>query len=355
MIKLVLIAALSYLSIKIIIKYAKKLKLLDIPNERSHHDDITPRGAGIGFVSAFLVGVALFEFSLFTEYWFLFLSILLVLSIGILDDRHDASPKMKFLVIFFAVFIMWIFDTSIDTLGIWFEYDLKLYWFALPFTMFALAGFTNALNLIDGLDGLAAGVSIVILMFFGFIGFENGNHLMVVLSTFTIAALAGFILLNWNPAKVFMGDSGSLSLGFIISVIALLSLQYVHPVVILYLAAVPVLDTLVVMVRRIRRGRSPFSPDKTHLHHIMVKFFEGNVKKTVIFLVMIQAIFSAIGYLIADAIYSEVNTMMPLFALVGFGIIFVVFYMIFTGIKKSQNIIDMINERKADRSKYLKQ
>jgi UDP-GlcNAc:undecaprenyl-phosphate GlcNAc-1-phosphate transferase len=349
MIKLILIAALSYLLIKLIIKNAKKLKLLDIPNERSHHDDVIPRGAGIGFISAFLVGVALFESSLFVEYWFLFLSIFMVFSIGVLDDRHDASPKMKFLVIFFAVFIMWIFGVTIESLGFWFDYDLKLYWLSLPFTMFALAGFTNALNLIDGLDGLAASVSIVILMFFGFIGYENGNHLMVVLSTFAIAALAGFMLLNWNPAKVFMGDSGSLGLGFIISVIALLSLQYIHPVVVLYLAAVPVLDTLVVMVRRIRRGRSPFSPDRTHLHHIMVKFFDGNVKKTVIFLVMIQAIFSAIGYLIADSIYTETNTMMPLFAVVGFAIIFVVFYMIFTGIKKSQNIIDTINERKRAR------
>ena len=340
MIKLILIAALSFLLIKLIIKYAAKLKLLDIPNERSHHDDIIPRGAGVGFIAALLAGVALFEFSLFVEYWFLFLAIFMVFSIGVLDDRHDASPRMKFLVIFFAVFVMWYFGVTIESLGIWFDYDLKLYWIALPFTMFALAGFTNALNLIDGLDGLSASISIVILTFFGFIGFENGNHLMVVLSTFTIATLAGFMLLNWNPAKVFMGDSGSLSLGFIISVVSVLSLEYIHPVVVLYFTAIPILDTLVVMIRRIRRGRSPFSPDKTHLQHIMVKFFDGNVKKTVIFLVMIQGVFSAIGYLIADAIYSESNTMMPAFALVGFGVIFVVFYMIFTGIKKRQNIID---------------
>lgn len=175
MIKLILIAGLSFLLIKLIMKNAVKLKLLDIPNERSHHCDIIPRGAGIGFITAFIAGVALFEFSLFIEYWFLFLSIFMVFSIGVLDDRHDASPKMKFLVIFFAVFVLWMFDMSISTLGVWFEYDLKLYWLALPFSMFALAGFTNALNLIDGLDGLAAGVSIVILMFFGFIGFENGN------------------------------------------------------------------------------------------------------------------------------------------------------------------------------------
>ena len=320
--------------------------MLDIPNERSHHCEIIPRGAGIGFVSAFLVGVAVFEHTVFIEYWFLFLTIFMVFAIGILDDRHDASPKMKFLVIFFAVFIMWLFGVSIESIGVWFGYDLKLLWLALPFSMFAIAGFTNALNLIDGLDGLAASISVVILIFFGFIGYENNDHLMVVLSTFSIAALVGFILLNWNPAKIFMGDSGSLSLGFIVSVISVLSLQYIHPVTILYFAAIPILDTLVVMIRRTRRGRSPFSPDRTHIHHILVIFFDGNVKKTVIFLVMLQALFSASAYLLANVIHSAPLSMFPLYALLGFGVIFVVFYMIFTGIKRRQKIIDEMTKKR---------
>jgi UDP-GlcNAc:undecaprenyl-phosphate GlcNAc-1-phosphate transferase len=247
---------------------------------------------------------------------------------------------MKFLVIFFAVFIMWIFGVSIDSLGVWFGYDMQLYFIALPFTMFALAGFTNALNLIDGLDGLAGSISIVILMFFWLIGFEYGSHVIVVLSTFTIATLIGFMILNWNPAKVFMGDSGSLSLGFIISIISVLSLEYIHPITILYLAAIPILDTIVVMVRRIRRGKSPFSPDKTHLHHILVKFFDGNIKKTVIFLVMIQGLLSGIGYLLSNVIHSNPNSFIPLMALISFGIVFIVVYMVFTSIKKKQKLID---------------
>ena len=136
-----------------------------------------------------------------------------------------------------------------------------------------------------------------------------------------------------------MGDSGSLTLGFIISVLAVMSIEYIHPVIILYLAALPVLDTLVVMVRRIRRGKSPFSPDKTHIHHIMVKFFEMNVRKTVIFLVILQMIFSGVGYLLIDTINNDTKSMIPFFALLVFVLMFLMFYMIFTGIKKRQSIL----------------
>ena len=118
------------------------------------------------------------------------------------------------------------------------------YWYwdkFLPFTIFALAGFTNALNLIDGLD---ASISIVILSSFLYIGYIHKNELMIVLCSLTIASLLAFLIFNWNPAKIFMGDSGSLFLGFIISVVACISLEYIHPIAIFYLAALPIVDTL---------------------------------------------------------------------------------------------------------------
>ncbi len=206
--------------------------------------------------------------------------------------------------------------------------------------MFALAGFTNALNLIDGIDGLSSSVSIVILSFFTFIGFEFQDHILIALSLFTIASLVGFLFLNWYPAKIFMGDSGSLSIGFIISILAVLSLEYIHPIVILYLAAIPILDTLIVMIRRIRRGKSPLKPDKTHLHHILVKFFEMNVRKTVLFFVILQLIFSSIGYMLIGFINQDSNSLTPFLATVGFALMFVLFYMIFTGMKKRQIALD---------------
>lgn len=343
MIELLLVTALSYVLIKLLVSNAKKLNLLDIPNERSHHCSIVPRGAGIGFVVAFFLSILAFKFQLFLENWYVFVSIFMVFLIGIVDDMYDVSAKLKFIVIFMAVFLLWFYGMSIDTIGLWFGYDVGLvWWIALPFSMFALAGFTNALNLIDGLDGLAASVSIVIISFFGLIGYENDDTMVMTIASFSIASLVGFLFLNWNPAKVFMGDSGSLTLGFIISVLAILSIKYIHPVVILYLAAMPVLDTLIVMIRRIRRGKSPFSPDKTHIHHILVKFFENDVRRTVLFLVVLQIVFSSIGYILLDITNKDILGVIPFFALLVFVMMFLLFYLIFTGIQKRQIALDKI-------------
>ncbi len=341
LLKLIFLILLSYLLVKQVIKHAQTLHLLDIPNERSHHCNIIPSGAGIGFIMAFFLSLIVFEPILFLKNWYIFLSIVIVFAMGIYDDRHEISAKIKFIAIFFAVGLLCLNGVCINTFGVWYGYNISLaWWIAVPFSMFALAGFTNALNLIDGIDGLASSISVVILLFFAFIGFEHADNLLIVLSTFTIASIIGFMFLNWHPAKIFMGDSGSLSLGFIISVVAVLSLKYIHPVAILYLTAIPILDTLIVMVRRIRRGKSPFSPDKTHIHHILVKFFDNNVPKTVVFLVVMQIIFSGIGYAILDSMSKGDSKNIPLFAVVGFMLLFVLFYMIFTGIKKRQSFID---------------
>jgi len=328
---------LSYIATKVIIKYARKLDLYDVPNERSHHCSITPSGAGIGFITTLLVFLVSYDFEFCIEHPFLLVSILIVFGMGIYDDMHDVSARKKFIAIFIAVIVLSFDNIIIESLGIWYDYELTLpFYIALPFTMFAVAGFTNALNLIDGIDGLAGSVSVVILLFFAFIGNEYNDMLILTLSIFSITAIVGFLFLNWSPAKIFMGDSGSLSLGFIISVLSVLSLQYIHPIAVLYLTALPLLDTLIVMVRRVRRGKSPFNPDKTHIHHIMVNFFDMNVKKTVMFLVILQIIFSAIGYMILESINKNAGANTPLFALFGFTLMFVLFYMIFTGVHKRQ-------------------
>jgi UDP-GlcNAc:undecaprenyl-phosphate GlcNAc-1-phosphate transferase len=232
---------------------------------------------------------------------------------------------------------MWVQGVGIYSLGTWFGLDLTLGIFALPFSMFAIAGFTNALNLIDGMDGLSASISIVILGFFAYIGFEHTNALIIDVSLFTVAGLIGFLMLNWNPAKIFMGDSGSLSLGFIISILSVLSLEYIHPIVILYLGAIPILDTLVVMTRRIREGSSPFKADKTHFHHALVKTLEqfnltekSKITITVLSLATLQFLFSAVGYVFSNLIIEEPFGIIPLLALLGFSVLFAIFYKVTT-------------------------
>ena len=338
---LLIIISLSYFFVYLVIKYAPKLNLYDMPNERSHHCSITPSGAGIGFVGALCLSFIILDFGLFVKYWYIFTSILMVFAMGVYDDRHEIPARVKFLAIFAAVFLLWLNGFSIDTFGRWYGYDLTLPpYLALVWSLFAISGYTNALNLIDGIDGLSSSISLVILLFFAFIGFEYHSDIIVLLSTFTMASISGFLVFNWYPARIFMGDSGSLSLGFIISVLAVLSLQYAHPVALLYIVALPVLDTCIVMVRRISHKKSPFSPDKTHIHHIMVQFFDMNVPKTVVFLVILQIIFSAIGYMILDSLNRNGGNNIPLFAGLGFLFMFILFYMIFTGMYKHQKGLD---------------
>jgi UDP-GlcNAc:undecaprenyl-phosphate GlcNAc-1-phosphate transferase len=165
----------------------------------------------------------------------------------------------------------------------------------LPFTVFAVTGFTNALNLIDGLDGLAASISIVILFAFFVVGYQNNDLFITVVALFFITTLLAFLLFNWYPATIFMGDSGSLTLGFVISVLAIKSLNYLPAISILFIAALPIFDTVIVMVRRRRNGVSMFSADRCHMHHIIRHFFMEDTKKTVFFFSILQMIYSMTG------------------------------------------------------------
>lgn len=344
----------TWIFIKLIIKNALYLGLTDIPNERSSHTKITPRGAGIGFGFSFFISILIFEFSLFLEYWIVFLAIFMVFLVGILDDHKDASPRAKFYVIFLATFLLFLDDISIYSLGVFLGFDLKLSYLALPFTMFALAGFTNALNLIDGLDGLAGTISLVILSTFLYIGYINNDNLIVTLCLFSMTSVLAFLIFNWNPARIFMGDSGSLFLGFIISIVAVLSLKYIHPISVFYLTALPIIDTIVVMLRRIRKKISPFSPDKTHIHHILLGFFSKKVKTTVIFLILMQCLFSIAGLMMANSSNKLTLGSYSFFAFIAFIFIITLFYMVLTGMKRRQKLIEKLSFRKKRINSKLK-
>lgn len=349
--KLITIFVLSVFFIKQIIKNASRFGLSDVPNERSSHSKITPRGAGIGFGGAFFISLLLWDFSFFVDNGLVFLAIFLVFLIGILDDHKDASPKAKFYVIFISALLVYFSDIYIFSLGKYFNYDFFLWYFAVPFTMFAFAGFTNALNLIDGIDGLAASISIIILSSFLYIGYKYEDYLIISICSSCIVSLLAFLIFNWNPASIFMGDSGSLFLGFIISLVAVISIKYIHPVTVVYLSAIPILDTLVVMIRRVRKGTSPFSPDKTHIHHILLTFFQKKVKKTVFFISLMQVLFSLSGLMLAlnsDSLGEGIASTVAFIAFLG---ITVLFYMIFTGMKNRQKLIEKLAIRKEKRKK----
>jgi len=292
---------LSVTFVYLLLKYSSFLGLQDVPNARSSHKKVMPRSAGIGFVSASLLSILFLEFSHFVEYIYIYLSILFIMLVGLYDDRFDASHRWKFVALLIVGVFVSYNGMTIDSLGHYFGYEITLpFWIAMMFSTFAIIGFTNALNLMDGLDGLAGGLSIVILMTFFAVGYTHDDQPMVILSSVFIASVSAFLIFNWYPAKIFMGDSGSLSLGFVISLLSIMSLKYVAPSAVLFIIALPLIDTFIVMRRRIQRGQSPFKADKNHIHHFLYKT-KLNVKISVVMLLYIQLSLSIIGYQMHEA------------------------------------------------------
>ena len=287
---------LTFLLIYLLMRNAGRLGMLDIPNERSIHKEPMPRGAGIGFVSAVLIVTLLFNFSHFIEYYYIYLAIFLIFVVGTKDDKRGVSPLTKFVFIFFATLLLYLNDFHVVSLGCYLGYTVTLpAVLVLPFTFLAVAGFTNAFNLLDGLDGLAGAVSMVMLATFLAIGFLHHDTLIITLSSMFLVAVFGFLFFNWYPAKIFMGDSGSLTLGFVISILSIQSLEYMTPASVLFIIALPILDTFMVMTRRIQRGISPFHADKNHMHHFLYNA-KMDVRFTDILIIYIQIAFSIIGY-----------------------------------------------------------
>jgi len=287
----IILFLITYFSIKKFITLAPKLSLIDVPNKRSSHKKVTPRGAGLVFGFMFFLGILIFDFSNFSEIKYTLLAILIIYFSGLIDDIYSISSIQKFVFIIIASIIVFFNGYQITNIGTFLTIPFNLGYLALPFTVFAIVGFTNALNLSDGLDGLAGSISIIILSTIFITGVVNNDNTLIVWSGILISVVLAFLTLNWHPAKVFMGDSGSLLLGFVIAILSIKTVSYANPVSILFLAALPILDTMVVFVRRIQRKISPFKADKNHLHHIL-----NNIKQdkafTVRMLISIQLVFS---------------------------------------------------------------
>ena len=313
---------LTFVLLKIFIHYSKSVGLIDIPNERSAHKEPIARGAGIVFGAVFLITII--SFYLFTShdyhYSYIFLALFIVYLTGVYDDFNDINSKKKFLFIMLATLFACFDGLTINSLGGYLGYELSLGYFALPFTIFAVVGFTNALNLTDGLDGLAGSISIVILTSLVYIGYKNADPILIYVPLFLIAPLLAFLYFNWYPATVFMGDSGSLFLGFSISMLSIYALEYINPSSILFLAAIPLLDTLMVIRRRKQRGQSVFIADKNHLHHILLGFKKDKMF-TVASLLKLQIVFA----LIFMQVYDKSNFINLVLFLILFSIFFTLF------------------------------
>ena len=244
--------------------------LVDLPDARKVHSIPIPRIGGIAmacgafaplllwyhadrFVLAFLAGAAVLVF------------------FGLLDDFHDLPPKVKFAgQILAALIVITAGGVQIRSLGMLLPDAVLPPLFGVPLTLVAIVGATNAINLSDGLDGLAGGICLLIFSARGYLAYLEGNPSIGLIALALFGVLFGFLRFNTHPATIFMGDAGSQFLGYSAATLAIALTQSkatLSPVLPLILLGFPILDTLTVMVTRIVQKRSPFSADKNHFHH----------------------------------------------------------------------------------------
>ena len=278
-----------------ILKVAKVKNIVDNPDARKLQRVPVPLLGGLTVVFGVLSG--LMGFNMFGDFFDLFpviTAVIIILIVGFMDDTISLSPRVRFFVEIILVVYM-IYTTGYqlnDFHGLWGLHTIPDY-ISVPLTIFACVGIINAINLIDGVDGYSSGYSIVSCVLFGIMFYHLDNVRMVVLAAIVTASLLPFFFHNvfGKYSKMFIGDAGTLSLGIIFSVFVITVLSdSSSPVDIqsnlglipftLAVLCIPVFDTLRVMSARIIRGKSPFNPDKTHLHHLFIELGFSHIGTT---------------------------------------------------------------------------
>ena len=280
-----------------VLKIAILKNLVDNPDERKLQRRPVPVMGGLAVFFGIVVGICTSQISFFSPAVFVLISAMLVmLYVGTIDDILDLSPYTRFMIeIAIVAFIMYVNNNGINSFwGLWGINEVPMY-ISAPLTIFAAVGIINAINLIDGVNGLSSGFCFMASVMFAIMFFLSGNVPMTILATSAAGAIIPFFLHNvfGNNTKMFIGDGGTLVIGtmmsmFVINILKTQSLSApfadkglgLVPFTLAVLA-VPVFDTLRVMSTRIMRGSSPFSPDKTHLHHLFIELGFSHIGTTI--------------------------------------------------------------------------
>jgi UDP-GlcNAc:undecaprenyl-phosphate GlcNAc-1-phosphate transferase len=283
----------------LIIAVSHRRSWFDIPNERKIHTSPIPRLGGIGIFVGLIGGClvvplafpALFP-SLDTprysaEYIFVFLGFTIIHGMGLLDDFHNLRAWLKLLLQIIAAALVTAGGFTISFVSLPGAGSLSLGIFAYPITVLWIVAISNAINLVDGIDGLAGGIAAWTALSLALLSILSGQSVPALVSLSLLGAVMGFLAFNFPPARIFMGDSGSLLIGFVLAVIPLLTFpgrtsieELAAPATLLL---VPILDTILAIVRRVRQGRAIYSPDREHIHHRLLAI---GLKETRILLIV---------------------------------------------------------------------
>ena len=263
-----------------VIVLAAKTGAMDAPDARKVHKGPMPRIGGLAIYCGFMAAIlAMLNFAELTQEVAngvigLLLGGTLIVIIGLIDDYKNLPAKVKLLGQILAACVVVYFDVRIDVITDPFGDYLYLEYLAAPATVFWIVGLTNTVNLIDGLDGLAAGVSTIASITIMLVALQEDGMIVALFTAALAGAALGFLRYNFNPAKIFMGDTGSMFLGFIlagISVIGAVKCTATIALIVPILAlGLPIMDTTFAIIRRYRGGVPIFKPDKGHLHHRLV-------------------------------------------------------------------------------------
>ncbi len=263
------------MSVPVIIRLARKFNCLDYPGKRRFHRAVTPRWGGIAFFLSVIPAVLLTLNLDRTTLSYTISSLILVVT-GMVDDRRQLGWKFKMSAIAVAtalvVFGGGVVVRQIGTISLG---TISLGWFSVPFTFIGVIGVTNAMNMIDGLNGLSAGVSCIAFLFLGIAALQAGNLPMAILCFAFVGTMIGFLRYNFPRASIFMGDSGSMFLGFSLAVVSIqLTQQGSHaiaPLFPLLVLLVPIFDAVRLMAVRLLHRGNPFVADKIHMHHLILR------------------------------------------------------------------------------------
>ena len=299
-------------------RLAQNLGLLEEPKNRSQHRIPMVRLGGISIVFAFIItfslSLILYNYTLIddqnnhiNQLYLILQGGLCMFLIGVLDDIFQLNPFIRLLLqinVGAYIFSNGLQIRTIDLSGLpLIDYSFELITIlSFIITILWVVGFTNAINWIDGLDGLAAGVSLISMSGIIVISFLNKNILLGLMGICLVGACIGFLKYNFFPAKIFMGDGGSYFLGFMISTITIVNLSVENLIYnslgLVLIIFYPIFDMTLVIIKRIVKGSSPFKPDLSHFHHLLINS-GNNHRKSVITIYIINVILLLLGTFIS--------------------------------------------------------
>lgn len=289
---------LSLLLVPGVAKLAISIGAVDKPNARKVHTKIMPRMGGLAIYVSFFV-VLFLSHSMTKQLFGVFLGGTVLVLVGIIDDMKDMPAKVKLLGQIIAACIVVAFGVRVDFMTNIIQGDtFFLSVFSIPVTIIWIVAIINAVNLIDGLDGLAAGIAVIAATTMAISGYASGQTEMSAMAMILIGSTLGFLRYNFHPAKIFMGDTGSMFLGYNLAVFAVLGvtksftmLSLVTPILVL---GIPILDTLFAIIRRGMNHKPIFKPDKQHLHHCLLKYGFSH-RDTVLIIYAVSAVLALCG------------------------------------------------------------